>query len=169
MKQRLVALFVLSLIGFATAGLGANKLSKISAYAGKYSGSVILSGNGNFFPGSATARFVASKKKENGTLTINSTVVISGNTAFFTETYKFNKHTVLYTFTQSFGPGFVTGTGAGSASLSKKTITYQAPLVVNATTFTSTGTIKLAKKSLLVNDTLSGSNFSFAYNLKRKK
>lgn len=143
--------------------LAEKKPSKLSAFAGKYSGTVLYAGA---VPGTTTGTFSASKKKDVGTLTLTSTINAAGTLYALVETYQINKRSVNYSLVV--GPS--SGAGTGTANIGKSSITYSAIIVVSGSSYAVSGTIsKSGKRGLKVSEILSGpTSFPISYTLTRK-
>jgi hypothetical protein len=169
-----IRLFLIALTAFAfqlTSGLAAVDASKISTYEGKYRGTVLLGASGSSLFGTATGRFRASPVKERGTLVLTSQVMAGSTAIVFTEQFRFNKRSLVYTFSQS-GSGFsAAGSGVGNASISKRSIRFSATFNISGSTFTTVGTIRRTKRGLSAVDTINvgGPNITFAYSLRGRK
>ncbi|HVE15080.1 MAG TPA: hypothetical protein VNB29_00025 [Chthoniobacterales bacterium] len=153
-------------------GIAAPKPSKISDFDAKYSGVVFLSASGLGASGSASGTFKSSKTKESGTFTLTSSAVASGTPVGFSMRYQFTKRALLYTFSESLnGTVAATAVGSGSASISKKKITYSAVFTFGSNTFFVSGTMIRSKNGLTVTEVLSpvgGNPTTLAYSLKGK-
>ncbi|HVE16775.1 MAG TPA: hypothetical protein VNB29_08555 [Chthoniobacterales bacterium] len=151
------------------AGAATKEDSLISAFAGPHNGSL------NFLGvfGSTTGNFKASKKKETGTLTLQSFLSGGGSSLTFNEQLSFNKRRVTWNLSEDFGGGVVMGAfGVGTASIKKNVITYSIPFSASGTPGFLTGTIKLAKNGhLAVQESISigGTSASLIYQLGGKK
>jgi hypothetical protein len=144
-------------------GLAAKAPSKLSAFAGKYTGTVSYAG---VVPGTTTGTFTASKKKDVGALNLTSAINVSGTIYTLVETFRINKRTLNYTFSI-----LSTGaTGAGSAAVGKKSISYSASAVIEGDAYTISGTISMSgKRGLVISEILNGStSFPITYTLTRK-
>jgi hypothetical protein len=172
MKIRLGTFCALIFSLFIETGTAAPKPSKISNFDAKYSGVVFLSASGLGASGSASGTFKASKTKESGTFTLTSSAVASGTPVGFTIRYQFSKKALLYTFSESLnGTVAATTAGSGSASISKRKITYSAVFSFGSNTFFVSGTMTRSKNGLTVVEVLSpagGDPTSFTYSLNGK-
>jgi hypothetical protein len=151
------------------AGAATKKDSLISAYAGPHNGTLNFLG----IFGSTTGSFKASKKKEVGTLSLQSFLSAGSTSLTFNEQLSFNKRSVTWTLSEDFGGGVVMGAfGVGTASIKKNVITYSIPFSASGTAGFLTGTIKLAKNghlSVQESISISGSSASLSYQLGGKK
>jgi hypothetical protein len=145
------------------------KVPFISAYAGPHNGTLNIAG----VVGITTGSFQASKKKEQGVFHLQSVISSGGSTIFLSEQFIFQKKTVIWTLTQTFGSGTpIVVSGVGSASIKKNVITYTIPINYGGTTGTYSGTMRLAKNhSLTAQNILSitGSGGVLFYQLDGKK
>jgi len=168
MKIRLLALAAAAL-SLPLAGAATKEPSLISAFAGPHNGSVNFAG----FPGPTVGRFTASKKKESGTLTLQSSILQGSSTFGITELYTFNKRSATLTLSQG-GSTPVVIPGFGRAKISKNKISYTITLSVPGSPSPAFifGTMRLAKNHhLTVQETLSSSGTSaiLLYQLDGKK
>jgi len=142
--------------------------SLISAFAGPHNGTLLLAG----IPGSTTGRFTASKKKETGSLILQTSIVSSGTLFSLVEQFTFNKRSATWTLNQTESGSTTTVTGAGTAKISKNKISYTIPVSLGGSSALLFGTMKLAKNNhLTVQETLSaGTGTAFLlYQLNGKK
>jgi hypothetical protein len=146
-------------------GATSEKTSKLYAYKGNYSGTLIISGSGTSAIGSTTGKFSANKKKDVGTLNLTSFVSVSGSSIAVIENYTFNKRSFNY-----FLSAGTSGPGSGVVSIGKKVISYTGSVNVSGTVYTVTGTARLNNKSLSILEVLTSQSttLTFSYNLKRK-
>jgi hypothetical protein len=166
MKAKTLVLALLLAVPALSFAKNSDEPSVISAYVGKYSGTVLVSGNGQALFGTANATIKASKNKERGVVSVTSFVSQMGLTAAIVDTLTINKRkisTLLAISTTSPIPG------SGSVKVGKKQINYTSFIVVGSDTAVVIGKITLGKKRLTINETLSTNGFalSFAYSLKR--
>ncbi|MDD5200195.1 MAG: hypothetical protein PHC88_10390 [Terrimicrobiaceae bacterium] len=152
----------------AHSALGVEKPpSKISEFAGNFSGTALLvQSPAPTASGTTQATFTAVKKKENGTLTLNSIFNSGGSSIPVQERYTFRGKSMTYVLTAS-GTSVV---GFGRANIAKKIIKYSAVVTSSGTSITILGTIRRTKKTLLVTEQLASSSLSavFTYHLNRR-
>jgi len=151
------------------AGAATEKDSLISAYAGPHNGTLNFLG----IFGQTTGSFKASKKKEVGTLSLQSFLAAGSTSLTFNEQLSFNKRTVTWNLSEVFSGGTPTVvSGVGTATIKKNVITYTITLNIGGESGILSGTIKLAKNGhLTVQETISGSGSSafLSYQLGGKK
>jgi hypothetical protein len=166
-KHLLVAL--LAGISLLSSVCAAGQPSKISNFKGTSNGVCTLTTGAGLPPYSGPARgsFSASNAKEAGTFNLTSAVSNGVDTVPVFESYRFKKRSVSYSL--SIG-SFVGGSGAGTAQIGKRVISYVIPVVVGNVPYTLQGTIRQTAKRLIVSEVLStsGGSASFTYNLKRR-
>jgi len=166
MKTCLLAIAALGL-SLPLADAATKEASLISAYAGPHNGT--LSAQGAI--GTTIGNFQTSKKKETGTLTLQTSLFLSGLSFGLTEQISFNKKSVTWVLSQS-GSSTVTISGTGTARITKNTISYTVPISVSGSTGILFGTIKRAKNNhLTVQESISasGSSLLLFYQLSGKK
>jgi hypothetical protein len=169
MKTKLLILalgLAVTLTGTGFAAKKNDEPSVISAYAGKYTGTVLLAGSGFAYPGTTTGTFRASKKNENGSLTLTSVINASGTSAVLVESYSISKKNLSYLLN-------LAGTllpASGSVKVKEKQITYTTFGVVGSTSFVVIGKMTLSKNRLKISQTFSGGStvFTTTYSLKKK-
>jgi hypothetical protein len=139
--------------------------SVISAYTGKYKGTIILSGSGMAFVGSSQGNFTASSKKESGSLRLTSLVNANGMLTAISESFSIKNRSLTYILAAN--GSAVPGTG--SVKVGKKRISYSAVLPVGSSTYQIFGTMTLSKRNLNITETIiiSGTPNVLTYSLKR--
>jgi hypothetical protein len=141
--------FALIVVGVSLSAEGASKPSKISVFGGRYSGSVSYGGGGQLYFGTTTGNFFASKKKETGTLSLNS--VLAG-TLFLGETFAIRNRQLIYTINAG-GSG---GGGVGTATAGKNRISYSGTFSVGGIPYSLFGTMRVHKRKLVITEIISG-------------
>ena len=170
MWSRTIVLTGILAIGVLPGGAAAeDKPSKISSYAGKYSGGLAFT-DGTTTTGPSTAVFKTSRRKQKGSLVLSSTLFTSGSSIVFIERIDFKKRSAIYTLTRMTSGSSLTGGSTGSASIGRKTIRFSATFDFNAATLTVAGTIRRSGKQLAVSDifTSGGSPVTLVYALEKK-
>jgi len=138
-------------------GIAAPQPSTLSLYKGKYTGTVTYA---SVLPGTTTANFSASKKKDVGVLTLTSSLNTGGGSLPLVETFHFQKKKLTsYTIQVSTS----SGSGSGIAHIGKKTITYSGTFVVAGLSYSLQGTITKSKRAMTIAEQISG-NVSFGIN-----
>jgi len=171
MKTRLtfVALMLLAITAIPAHAAKNPKLSKLSAYAGSCPGSCLFSGGGSTYSGSTQGSFVASRRQEVGTLTLNSVIGNGSFSAGLLESYQFRNHSFFYTISVV---GSSSGVGSGTASITPHVISYSATFTISSLTYNLIGTIRQTKNRIFVNEVLSASgsgSVNISYTLRRPK
>jgi hypothetical protein len=164
----------LALVLLATAAIPAHaakkpKFSKLSAYAGSCPGSCLFSSSGFTYTGNTQGSFVAARRQEVGTLTLNSVITNGSSSAGLLESYQFRNRSFFYTISVA---GSSSGAGSGTASITPHVISYSATFTISSLTYNLTGTIRQTKNRIFVNEVLSASGSSSAtisYTLRRPK
>jgi len=170
MKTRLTftALFLATLAALPVHAAKKPKLSKISAYAGSCPGSIVFSGSGFTYLGTTQGSFSASRRQENGILTLNSIISDGSTSAALLESFQFRKRSLFYTISAA-GSG---GGGSGTASITPHVISYSATFTISSLTYTLIGTIRQTKHHLFISEVLSASgsgSATISYTLRRPK
>jgi hypothetical protein len=171
MKTRLTfaALFLVALAALPAHAAKKPKLSKISGYAGSCPGSIVFSGSGFTYLGSTQGTFSASRRQENGILTLNSVISDGSTSAGLLESFQFRKRSLFYTISVA---GSSTGAGSGTASITPHVINYSATFTISSLTYTLIGTVRQTKHRLFINEVLSASgsgSATISYTLRRPK
>jgi hypothetical protein len=145
---------------------GAATESRIGEFAGSYSGTVTLvqsSASSGF--GTTQGTFNASRKKENGTLTLASGITTGSSTIPVQEQYTFRGRSFTYVLSASGS----SAAGFGTARIRKKIISNSATISSSGNTTVILGKIRRSSKRLVVTEQLSSPSFTafFTYNLRR--
>jgi len=168
MNKSILSLAIVVIGAFTAQSEAATKASKISAYAGRSTGTcTFVVPSATTASGPSNGSFKASKKKERGSLVLTSALsggIFTGNTV---ETYQFNNHALTYSLTLSTG----SGSGSGTAHIGKNVIAYSGTFTFFGVPYTLQGTIRQTKKRIFVSETLNNGfgTATFTYSLKRKK
>lgn len=153
------------LVSFGVAE-GAGKPSKISGYGGDYKGTINF---GGVATAKASGKFKASKRKENGALTLKSNLVVLGTAAALMEKYSIRGRKFRYTLTATQGGTTVTGGGTGKARVSGRTIRFSSVVSFDGQVYNQSGTLQKTRKGLDVDNNLSGMGGALIlYKLKEK-
>jgi hypothetical protein len=151
MKIHLLAAVALAL-SLPLAGAAPKEDSLISAFKGAHNGTLVFSG----ISGTTYGSFSASKKKEMGTFTLQTSISPGGTPYTLTEQFIFNKRSVTWSLSQSGDGSSITIPGAGTAKISKNKISYTIPVNFMGAVGTVFGTMKIAKNGhVTVQETLS--------------
>jgi len=144
------------------------KLSKISAYAGSCPGSCLFSGSGFTYTGNTQGSFVAARRQEVGTLTLNSIITDGSSSAGLLESYQFRNRSFFYTISVA---GSTSGAGSGTASITTHVINFSATFAISSSPYNLIGTIRQTKHRIFVTEVLStsGSSATISYTLRRPK
>jgi hypothetical protein len=160
------ALVLSSVTPAAFAAVNDQNLSKLSAFSGRYRGTILLNIGGSAATGTTQGRFSASQTKERGTLALNSVVNAGGPLIVWNESYNFRKRA----FTYLLNAAGTAASGGGTARIKTSSINYNGTFVTGSTTYTLAGTMRRSKRNLRISETFfgSGTTFVITYNLKRR-
>jgi hypothetical protein len=144
--------------------------SKISAYAGKYAGTVsYVFGGSPLVSGPAKAVFKASSKNETGRLVLTSSFVLLGESVTLMETVVFKKRSAVYSAT-IYVPTLGTRSGRGTGKLTIKDKVIKYPITIPGTAGSLVGTIQLGKKGLEISHIANGvAGYSYKFRRSGKK
>jgi hypothetical protein len=132
------------------------KAPLLPAFAGNYTGTLILTAGTTTYTGSAQGRISASKKKETGSASFTASVTDGMSPVGWAETFRFNAKNYTYQLVIS-STSPVAAIGSGRASIKKKVISYNGTFTAMGATFLVNGTMrKIGKKSLQITETITG-------------
>jgi hypothetical protein len=161
------ALLILSFThgGFA-ASSGPGQTAKISGFAGRYTGTMLLASGGTAASGTTTGTISASKRKERGTVSLNSVLIVTGSPLIWTETYGIRSKALSYLL----NAGGTIGSGSGTVGIHKRSINYSGTFVAGSVAYSLAGTMRKNGRSLKISETIvgSGTTISITYDLKQR-
>jgi hypothetical protein len=136
------------LLSISFAGVPATKAatppapSNLSGFAGKYRGTVLFTG---VAPGQTNARIVGARSAERGKITLTSTISAGGTTGFLVETIRLQGTRANYSLQLAGGGTNTLAFGAGTASVTKHVIRYNATVSNGGTTLFLRGTVRKSR------------------------
>ncbi|MDD5200038.1 MAG: hypothetical protein PHC88_09565 [Terrimicrobiaceae bacterium] len=145
--------------------IAAGKPSKLSGFAGSYSGTLSYSAGGTNYSGTTQGTISASKTKEVGTVALSAVLSNGGPSIPFEETFAIRNRTLHYTLSADGAKG----SGSASAGVHLKTISYSGTVKLSGATISFFGTITRNKGDVRITETLLGTTrISVIYVLKRR-